>query len=731
LWAVTCAHAQVGFSPSSSEYYWSTTVAQLHLKGVQSRGILGEGVKVALLDTGLNLANPEFKGNPRVVATYNAVDGSSDVTDAINHGTHVAGVVMAGANGSGMYGVAPLASLLMVKVFNGGTASSSNITRGLDYALGQGARVINMSFGTTTPLADSGLRRAAARNQAVLGVAAGNEGWRSPNWPGRYAREGWANGTMLVVGAVDGSNRLANFSNKAGEVANFYLVAPGVNILSSYGTGYGYMSGTSMAAPAVSGAAALVTGYWPYLKANQVAAILLNTADDLGAPGVDAVYGHGLLNVTNALSPVGRYTYRAASGRTVTVPLSTQGQATRQPAAVSPSAFGGLQTEVFDDFGRNFSSAEGQALQARTVLTSDMVMGRTDLDWQAGEQRGGQGSLWRHVMAAPRVSAMRAAPLGVMSPLSAGRRPQDGEPWAAPFTAGATQWQSGTGWGFALGHGGLSATSLGLAGTEEGQALVGEATSLVSNPLTALSPAHRFAALHWSGPTQSDSDGWRWHGRLASLRPQLPTGVTAAQGHVAMGEMGLSSPHAALHLSVGQLDERGLLGGYASPALALGERHRTLGTTLSAAWRWHPRWSAVASWSSTTTAAPTASGLLEAGTAVRANAMGVGLQGRSVWLSGDRVSLSWQAPLKVQSGSYRYSVVTGVDAGGQPVFGQHTVNLGEGAREWQADARYGWRTGAGEQAGQWSAALTWRLHPDHDATAPQQWAGGVRYQQGF
>ena len=276
------ALAQTTFAPTASETSWSTSVSQLHVQAVHSKGVLGQGVTIGLLDTGLNLANPEFRNNSRV-STYNAVDGSSDVTDSINHGTHVAGVIGAGANGSGMYGVAPLANLLEIKVFNGGTASASSINRGLDYALAHGARVINMSFGTSTPLGDAGLRRAAASNQAVLVVAAGNEGARNPNWPGRYARESWAGGTMLVVGAVDANGRMASFSNRAGDTAQYYLVAPGVNILSTYGSGYGYMSGTSMAAPAVSGAAALIVGYWPYLKASQVAAILLNTADDLGA----------------------------------------------------------------------------------------------------------------------------------------------------------------------------------------------------------------------------------------------------------------------------------------------------------------------------------------------------------------------------------------------------------------------------------------------------------------
>jgi len=729
------ALAQTSFAPSFSEYSASTTVSQLRIRGVHSKGVLGQGVTVALLDTGLNLANPEFLNNPRVLTPYNAVDGSADVTDSIKHGTHVAGIIAAGGNGTGMYGVAPQAKLLMVKVFNGGTASASDINRGLDYAIAHGARVVNMSFGTTTPLGDSGLRRAAATNQAVLVAAAGNESSRNPNWPGHYAREAWAGGTMLVVGAVDSNNRLASFSNRAGDTAQFYLVAPGVNIYSSYDTWYGYMSGTSMAAPAVSGAAALVTGYWPYLRANQVAAILLNTADDLGAPGVDAVYGHGMLNVNRALMPVGSYTYRSANGYTVTVPLSVQGLASRQPAAVTPSAFRGLQTEVFDAYGRNFTSDEGASLAVRTVLTSEMVMGTGPEALSVNQRVGLDGArltLW-HTGDAQAASPLRqlGGP-GVMSPLSAGVAP--GRPdWSTqPQGSGAMRWQNREGWGLSLGDGGLSGLSLGLmaGGLDASTGGAPDAlTQVTGSPLASFAPAHRFAVLTLPlGDARDPADHGVWHARLAALRPDVPGHQRSAQGSVNLGEVGYEHGRLALNVSLGQLNEDGLLGGYSSQALGLDASHRTRGLSLSGAWRLNTQWAATASWSQTLTSAPTASGLLVSGSSVRANAHGLGLSGRSLWQADDHLSLAWLMPLKASSGQLRYSVVTGVDDAGQPLYGEQTVNLGEGSREWQADARYQWRSGL---PGFWTAAMTLRVHPDHDASAPAQWAGGVRYQQAF
>ncbi len=731
------ATAQTSFAPSYGEYSASTTVTQLRIRGVHSKGVLGQGVTVALLDTGLNLSNPEFLNSPRLLTPYNAVDGSTDVTDSIRHGTHVAGIVAASGNGSGMYGVAPQSRLLMVKVFNGGTASATNINRGLDYAISQGARVVNMSFGTTTPLGDTALRRAAASNQAVLVAAAGNESNRNPNWPGRYAREAWTGGTMLVVGAVDSNNRLASFSNRAGDTAQFYLVAPGVNIYSAYDNWYGYMSGTSMAAPAVSGAAALVTGYWPYLKANQVAAILLNTADDLGAPGVDAVYGHGMLNVNRALTPVGSYTYRAANGYAVTLPLSVQGLASRQPTAVTPSAFRGLQTEVFDAYGRNFTSDEGASLAVRTVLTSEMVMGTGGTGLSMSQRVGMDGSrltLWQTGETQSASPLRQMASQGVMSPLSAGISPTR-PTWAAQAQgSGAMRWQNREGWGLSLGDGALSGLSLGLMsgglGADVGADVASSGLAQVSgSPLASFAPSHRFAVLTLPlGDARDPAEHGVWQARLAALRPDVPGHLRSAQGSVNLGEVGYEHGRLALNLSLGQLREDGLLGGYSGRALGLDASHRTHGLSLSSAWRLSPHWAATASWSQTLTDAPGASGLLMSGSSVRANAQGLGLSGRSLWQSEDRLSLAWLMPLKARSGQLHYSVVTGVDEAGQPVYGEQTVNLGEGPREWQADARYQWRGGP---QGFWSTALTLRVHPDHDASAPAQWAGGVRYQQAF
>lgn len=716
--ACQAATAQSTFAPTSGEYSRSTTVNQLRLSGVHAKGLLGEGVKVALLDTGLNTANREFAGNSRVLAGFNAVDGSSDISDTLNHGTHVTGILGAGGNGNGIVGVAPGVQLLMIKVFNGGTASSTVIDRGIDYAVSRGARVINMSLGTPSPTGEAALRRATASNNAVIVVAAGNEGHRNPNWPARYARESWANGTMLAVGAVDASKRLADFSNKAGDTAAFYLVAPGVNILSTYRDATSYMNGTSMAAPAVSGAAALISGYWPYLRANQVAAILLNTTDDLGVPGIDAVYGRGLLNVNRALSPIGSYTYRVANGRRITLSLNTVGVASSQPRVSTPSAFAGLSTEVFDAYGRNFTSDEGAALAVRSTMTLDSVLGRPDRMLDAADQVLGNGVQltrlqWR--------TAPGAGPSAASLPDGGTQR------WHTPAPADASmmrlQWPGGH--ALSAGDGGLAGMGLGLMASPLARRLGGTEAAL-GNPLLGFAPAHRFASL--SAPL---APGWLATAAMArGQSPALAATATreAARGDVQVLELGYHQGDAAMNLSAGQLTEQGLLGGYSNAAVGLNQATRTMGVTLSLAWALHPQWTVTGAFSQAHTAAPQASGMLSSGSAVRSQGHGLGLVRHDNWRTGDRLSLMVQAPLRAQRGTLHYSVVTGVDDAGEPVHGTRTVNLAGGRQEWLTELRYA--SPMGPEASL-NAAATLRQHPDHDASAPAQIAVGLRYQLRF
>jgi thermitase len=257
----------------------------------------GAGVSVAVIDTGVDETHPDLAG--RVVLYKNYVNSGASAHDDNGHGTHVAGIIAATRNNSiGGVGAAPKAKIYAFKVL-GADGSGSDyyvaqaIRDAVDYTP---ARIISMSLGVEAPNGDPIISSAVAYAQskgAVVIAAAGNEGVTTPTYPA-------AASGVVGVGAVDSSNRLASFSNYG--ATNLDVVAPGVNILSTYpGGGFQYMSGTSMATPFVSGAAALIWSAHPELSATQLIAALQNSATDLGAAGKDSSYGYGLIRIDAAL----------------------------------------------------------------------------------------------------------------------------------------------------------------------------------------------------------------------------------------------------------------------------------------------------------------------------------------------------------------------------------------------------------------------------------------------
>lgn len=362
--------------PKGAELSWSSGASRIGAFTSRAWANRGKGVTIAVVDTGLRTDHAEFRG--ALTGGYNAftgATGASAVADTNGHGSHVASLAAGRADGVGMAGVASLANILPIQVFQGPTTASSLIARGISYATAQKAFIINLSLGAPSP--DTSIRsamQAAQKAGQLMVVAAGNEGAANPSWPARHASEAWANGQIIAVGAVDSTNKIASFSNRAGDAANFYLVAPGTGLIGAYHTSpttYASMSGTSMASPIVAGAAAVIKSAWPYLTARNTAEILFRTATDLGDKGTDAVYGRGMLNLEKALLPVGGVT---AVGATGAAPLAltptTSGQVT-SGARTAAAAAGLFTGAVFDSFGRDFGfdfSRLNQTLRGDGVL---------------------------------------------------------------------------------------------------------------------------------------------------------------------------------------------------------------------------------------------------------------------------------------------------------------------------------------------------------------------------
>lgn len=275
-------------------------------------GASGAGVLAAVIDSGVNPSLLAFSG--RISSLSRDVAGARGLADDDGHGTSVSGVLLAGLDDKGIVGVAWGATLLALRVDMPGSCaaadgcrySSNAIAQGYDVATQAGARVVNLSLGGS---GISAALRTAAQQAGAAGVvtvvAAGNDASSEIGLFAAGLLEA-APSTTLVVGATEADGRMAGFSNRAGAAAERYLTAPGVRIESFDASGVArFYSGTSEAAPLVSGAVALMAEAFPALSGGQIAEILLKSTDDLGAPGVDPVFGRGQLNIERAFQPIG------------------------------------------------------------------------------------------------------------------------------------------------------------------------------------------------------------------------------------------------------------------------------------------------------------------------------------------------------------------------------------------------------------------------------------------
>jgi len=263
---------------------------------VHDGGNKGAGVKVAIIDSGIDYTHPDLDAN--YAGGYDFVNDDTVPMDDDGHGTHVAGTIAAEDNDAGVVGVAPEASIYALKVLEGGTGLYSDVIAAIEWAVDNGIQVTNNSYGSS---GDPGMMvKAAFDNAYAAGVlhvaAAGNSG----NPPGFFdnviypAR--WA--SVIAVAATDQSDSRPKWSSTGPDVE---LAAPGVSVYSTYWDNtYATMSGTSMASPHVAGTAALVMIAYPSWTNVQVRSQLRDTADDLGAAGPDNLYGYGLVDADEA-----------------------------------------------------------------------------------------------------------------------------------------------------------------------------------------------------------------------------------------------------------------------------------------------------------------------------------------------------------------------------------------------------------------------------------------------
>lgn len=708
---------------NDSEYRWNWANAAVKAGDANGRGWTGAGQTVAVFDTGI-AAVKEFSG--RLVTGYDAIAGKvgAPSTDPGWHGTFVAGLIGAARDGTGMEGVAYDSKLLAIRMINADgrvTLSDKSMAAGIIYATGK-AGVFNNSWNSSATARDVSAAsmkawygqsiaawQNAVRQGAIVVFAAGNDGKSDP---GVYAalptffsdlKKGW-----VAAVATDSSGRLASWSNRCGASADWCLAAPGASVISTWsGGGYAQGSGTSFAAPVISGGAALLKQEWPYLGNDQILAILFRTANKSGIYANRSLYGQGMMDLEAATRPVG----------TVSVPTSSGKVAVASSATVTSAAFGAAlarnsgQVTVLDEYNRNY----------QTPLSGLVAASATPYDLEKGLGTLGGGLTRLADMPGLRFAvADTAEPTADTVPrMTMTMGESTGETVTVMHGLGSAQLFGGVaaeldGAGLLAKEQALSSAYLGLAG-RDGWGLSWSAPAAGGTRLTV-------ASLYGS---QADHPT-EWERAFQDPTRQL------SQASVAAIAARLAKPAGGgeMAITAGMVDERNtVLGSASEGALALGSGATTWFAGIGGQWPLGSGLSLFAGWEAGRTQVRAAQDSLISGlSALDSQAGHVGIAKTGVWDSDDRLAATLSQPLRVTAGSAALSLPTGMDADGTLRTTSERTGLAADGHE--TDLQVGYQTPLDDGESMTMAALL-RLQPDNVRDAAPEMVVMGRYRLAF
>lgn len=346
---------------NTSEYRASTGGSFHGALTAYQAGASGSGITVGVVDSGISNKTGEFDG--RISAHSADFAGNSNYEDVTGHGTAVSAVIAAGRNDQRIMGMAWGSTIMALRTDDqsdcdddGCTHSTTSIANAIDHAREKGARVINVSLGggAAPNYLLQAVRRATQAGIIIVISAGNNAGGEAPmvapdGLAQSFANPTYSNGLVIIATSVNDNDTVSSFSAGVQGFENSSLAALGNRVRAFDHTGTELLySGTSFAAPQIAGAAALLADAFPNLSSQQIVELLLSKARDVGAPGADARYGVGILDVAAAFAPVGALTLAGTA-----TPLAAFAPSTLSAPMgdASPMAFDAV---ALDDYRRAY-----------------------------------------------------------------------------------------------------------------------------------------------------------------------------------------------------------------------------------------------------------------------------------------------------------------------------------------------------------------------------------------
>lgn len=708
-------------------------LASINAFAAYTAGATGQGVKVAIIDTGIDVDHPDLVGNIDA-ASIDIITGTRSTAgqtlrlgmaldDVIGHGTNTAGVIGALKNGVGTHGVAYQSSLLAIRTDNRaancptGCFFDTDIAAALDHAIANNAKIVNLSLGGPPPnsaVLEAALIRAVAAGIIIV-VSSGNEGSASPSAPATFAGTAAALGLALAVGATDSDDAASVFHNRAGATANFFLVAPGVDIVTTKnGGGTETVSGTSFSAPHVAGALALLIDLFPSLTPVQAVDLILRTATDLGDPGTDNVFGRGLVNLAAASQPQGTLiipTAGTVAGPGAPLATTSLNLGNAFGNALAQNSFLG-EAIILDDYLRPYKIDLGdrisyvqrgfgiesfvetdrhRRLSVPSLTGSALTIGYTEPAFQAADQ----DNLLAGVAGGNRLETLSLA--GGIANDTGIRLGYNVLPAAQLALDPGAYDENGLFWSAQD----LMGPQFGLVGRGDGGTVVhrfGEATRV---------------SLGWfqGGDDESPGDDDARRGNLTQMNigHRFATGASLAFGFSALDErtsfLG-SETGGAFGASTGadsqffSLSGRLPIGGWGDRLELLGSV--TMGTTVMA----EDSASLLADWST-----------------VRSNAFGLGVVARGLLGENDRLGLLAGQPLRVYDAEVNLTLPVARDLAGNVIHASQRVDVTPDGREIDVQLAYSMVLGSGLSLSSW---VMMQIEPGHDRNADPAYGGGFK-----